>query len=148
MALTTNPRWDKYYAYVGNFRVPLALDVNLTTQINRVWGVGVNASGALVIGAGQSGIAGVAIFPVGKDMNGAPLSGTVGAQAGDVVDVGKHGEITNFKTTTAAGVQAAAVAGTKYYAHADGSVDATAAAGIYIGHTVEADRLIVNVIEV
>lgn len=41
-----------------------------------------------------------------------------------------------------------AVAGTNYYAHADGSVTATKGSdGVYVGHTAEKDRLIVNVLD-
>jgi hypothetical protein len=40
------------------------------------------------------------------------------------------------------------IAGTNYYAHADGSVNATKGSdGIYVGHTAEASRLIVNVLD-
>lgn len=40
------------------------------------------------------------------------------------------------------------VAFTNYYAHADGSVNATKGGdGIYVGHTAEKDRLIVNVLD-
>lgn len=148
MALTTKPRWDKYNGYVGNFRAPLAANVTLASQANRVLPAGLNASGAVVFGAGQTGILGVVIVPVGTDMNGALLDGGINIMAGDICDVGKHGEITNFMTTSSTGVQAAAAAGTNYYGHPNGAVDATKGAdGVYIGHTVEATRLIVNVSE-
>jgi hypothetical protein len=40
------------------------------------------------------------------------------------------------------------VAGQNYYAHADGSVTATKGSdGVYVGHTAEKDRLIVNVLD-
>jgi hypothetical protein len=138
-ALSVKPRWDKYDGYVGNFRGTLAADLNLTTQANKVLGVGINSSGAVVIGSGQTGIVGVMIVPVGIDIHGNLLDGGINNLAGDPCDVGKHGEITNFAPSTGT-----AAAGTKYYAHADGSIDATATAGVLIGHTVEADRLIVN----
>lgn len=144
--LVTKCRWDKYDGYVGNFRAPLAVEVNLATQANRVLPVGVDANGAVILGgAGQTGIIGVVIVAVGTDMHGNLLDGGVNTEAGDICDVGKHGEITNFMLTSATGVQTAAAAGTKYFGHSDGSVDATAAAGTYLGHTVEATRLIVNV---
>ena len=140
------PRMDKRDPYVGNFRAPLAADVNLATQANRVLPVGINAQGAAVLGgAGQTGIVGITIIPVGTDMQGNLLDGGINTEAGDICDVTKHGEITNFALTAADGTQSAPAAGTKYYAHADGSIDATATAGVYIGHTVEADRLIINV---
>jgi hypothetical protein len=147
MALTTKPRWDKYDGYVGNHRAPLAAAVVLATQANRVLPVGYNASGAAVLGgAGQTGIKGVCIIPVGADMNGNLLDGGVNTGVGDIVDVGKHGEIVNFRTTAADGTQGAPAAGTNYFGHPSGAIDAVKGAdGVYIGHTVEADRLIVNV---
>lgn len=146
MALTTKPRWDKYDAYVGNFRGPLAANVTLATEANRVLAAGVNSNGAVTKGFGAAGIKGLIIIPVGTDMNGSLLDGGINTQAGDIADVGKHGEITNFATTATDGTQAAAIAGTNYYGHPDGSVTATKGVdGVYIGHTVEATRLIVNV---
>lgn len=146
MALATKPRWDKYDGYVGNYRGALAADVVLATQANKVLAVGVNSSGAVTVGSGQTGINGVIIIPVGVDMYGNLLDGGVNTQAGDLTDVGKHGEITNFAPYAASGTAPAAAAGTNYYGHADGSVlPSTAAGALYVGHTVEADRLIVDV---
>ena len=136
----TKPRWDKYDGYVGNFRAPLAADVDLDTESNVVLAVGLDANGAVVVGAGQTGIVGLLIVPVGTDMSGNLLQGGINTQAGDICDVGKHGEITNFTDSNGANA-----AGTNYFAHADGTVDAVSTAGVYVGHTVEADRLIVNV---
>lgn len=148
MALTTKPRWDKYNGYVGNFRAPLNANVTLATEANRVKAAGLNSSGSIVFGSGQTGILGLVIVAVGTDMNGALLDGGINHQAGDIQDVGKHGEIVNFKTCLANGTQADAAAGTNYYGHPDGSVTATKGAdGVYVGHTVEATRLIVNVSE-
>lgn len=224
MTLATKPRWDKYNGYVGNFRAPLNADAT-DIQKNAVLAVGVNSSGAVVVGASQTGISGLVIFPVGLDyISGALLPGPY---AGDIVDVGKHGEIVNFvpsvetnsfavhvtvgsgnitltvngqvsgniaynaiasavktgivavddtmlaadvtvagstpdyvvilpagKTLTAGTgatvtpVSTTPTAGTKYYGHADGSVSSVQGTdGVYVGHTVEASRLIVNVIE-
>jgi len=146
MALATKPRWDKYDGYVGNFRGSLAADVTLATQANRVLAVGINSSGAVTIGAGQTGISGVVIIPVGVDMYGNLLDGGVNTQAGDLTDVGKHGEITNFKPTLLGGSAQTPAAGTNYYGHVDGSVlESTAPGAVYVGHTVEADRLVVDV---
>lgn len=236
MTLSTKPRWDKYDGYVGNFRGVLANDINLNTQSNVVLAVGVNSSGAVVIGSGQTGIKGLMIVPVASDGYGNLLDGGINTKAGDTCDVGKHGEITNFKpsviantfvitvvtgsgnftvkvkntvtgvsqptagiafnaiasavktgiagvddsllstdstlavagtaptftvtlpwgyaieandaTATVATPVLTAAAGTNYYAHADGSVNATKGGdGIYVGHTAEADRLIVNVLD-
>ena len=152
MTLGVKARWDKYNGYVGNFRGMLAED-STADQANIVLAVGVNSSGAITIGAGQTGIIGLMILPVGNDY----ISGDVlpGPIAGDAVDVGKHGEITNFFPTRLNGTSGdfeanltPEAAGTVYYAHANGTVDAVAGTdGVYIGHTVEASRLIVNVVE-
>lgn len=146
MALTTKPRWDKYDGYIGNYRGALAADVVLATQANKVLAVGVNSSGAVTVGAGQTGINGLVIIPVGVDMYGNLLDGGVNTQAGDLTDVGKHGEITNFSPYLPGGTAPDAAAGTNYYGHSDGAVlPSTAPGAVYVGHTVEADRLIVDV---
>lgn len=146
MALTTKPRWDKYDPYVANFRGPLAADIDLATQANAVLAVGVNSSGAITVGSGQTGIKGVTIIPVGVDMHGVLLDGGVNIEAGDICDVGKHGEITNFKPFQPSGTAPAPAAGTNYYGHPDGAVlPSTGPGAVYVGHTVEADRLIVEV---
>lgn len=146
MALTTKPRWDKYDGYIGNYRGPLAADVVLATQANKVLAVGVNSSGAVTVGAGQTGVNGLVIIPVGVDMYGNLLDGGVNTQAGDLADVGKHGEITNFQPYLPGGTAPSAAAGTNYYGHVDGAVlPSTGPGAIYVGHTVEADRLIVDV---
>lgn len=76
-------------------------------------------------------------------------------------DVTVTGTAPNFSVALAEGFTLAAgtgatvtagvllpVAGTNYYAHADGSVTATKGGdGIYVGHTAEKDRLIVNVLD-
>lgn len=146
MALATKPRWDKYDGYVGNYRGPLAADIVLATQANKVLAVGVNSSGAVTVGAGQTGINGLVIIPVGVDMYGNLLEGGTNTQAGDLCDVGKHGEITNFKPHLPGGTPPNPAAGTNYYGHSDGAVlPSTGPGAVYVGHTVEADRLVVNV---
>lgn len=235
-AMGTVPRWDKYDGYVGNFRGNLAEDIDLDNEANVVLAVGLNSDGAVTIGSGVTGIKGLVIVPVGIDINGRMLDGGVNTQAGDVCDVGKHGEITNFVPSTldnsttidltnatggkwkvgyngrmaevdwnisTADLKAAIVglfdgfydyqftvtgtagdtydvstilhdlgtievdgtdltgtspsidvetpsnlvkAGTNYYGHNNGTVNATRGSdGIYVGHTVESSRLIVNV---
>lgn len=131
-------RYDKYDPISGGFRAPLAADW-LNANKDKVVCVSLNASGQVVVGtAGQSGFVGVVCITQG-DVGGVPTK-----RAGDVVDVMQHGEIVEF--LNAAG--AAAVAGTKYYAVADGTYDATApGAGVnkpLVGWTVELDRLIVR----
>jgi hypothetical protein len=131
-------RYDKYDPISGGFRAPLAANFAYTsskpdwahTNLNRVIGVGLNASGQVVIGAGNSGIVGVMIL-------GEP------AAAGDVVDVMTNGEIVEFL----AGNGTAAVAGTVYTTvTTDGTYGTVAADAthIKIGWTVEATRLVVR----
>lgn len=236
MALTTKPRWDKYDGYVGNYRGVLGVDIDPETEANKVLAVGHNSDGAIVVGSGQTGIKGLMIVAVGADIHGNLLDGGINNMTGDVQDVGKHGEITNFvpsdltndfnltvvavsgnftakvkntdtgvsqatgniaynaassavktgiaavddsllaaditvtgtapnfvvtlpdnyvleandasATVTTAPATLTPAAGTNYYGHADGSVTATKGSdGIYVGHTVEASRLIVNVLD-
>jgi hypothetical protein len=141
MALGTKPRYEKNNPYGGSHRGPLALDWP-AADANKVWGVGLNSAGAVVKGAGQTGVIGLLIVPLGTTPEGQPL---YPPDAGTPVDIMIHGEIGNFFTTSSAGVVAPGVAGTKYFAHADGSVDATATAGVLVGYTVEAGRLAVHV---
>jgi hypothetical protein len=155
MALSTKPRWDKYDGYIGNYRGVLAADIDLDEvagEANQVLAVGTNSSGAIVVGAGQTGVNGLMIVAVGADIHGNLLDGGINNQAGDPQDVGAHGEITNFKpydaTLTDPEDIAAlvAAAGTNYYGHPNGSVLATKVDGaVYVGHTQEKDRLIVDV---
>jgi hypothetical protein len=101
----------------------------------------------VVVGTGgQSGLVGVLvknaargpIYQWNQTLQGA-VNGysPVGTQAGDVVDIMTAGEIVDLDPT-------AFPAGSKVYAHADGSVDTTATAGTLIGHTVNAGRLVVR----
>lgn len=119
------PNYDKYDPKAGGFRAPLAADW-APGDVKKVFGVGLNANGAVVKGAGNSGLKGVLVL-------------TKALKAGDIVDVMTHGEIVDM-------VSAGGVAGTSYYAAtADGVVNATSAAGKHrVGHTVNADRLVVR----
>ena len=115
-------RIDKYDGVDGGFRA----------QLNGAWtgsatpiGVGLNSSGRVVAGAGQTGIVGVLCKP--DD-----------AAAGDTVDVMTDGELVQF----------GGAAGTVYSADTtSGAITATAASATkqQVGYTVEADRLIVRV---
>lgn len=147
MALATKPRWDKYDAYVGNFRAPLAANVP-NTHFNKVLAVGLDSNGTIVVGGGQTGVIGLMVVAVGADIHGNLLDGGINNMAGDIQDVGVSGEITNFQPfdVSAPATVTAPKAGTKYYGQADGSVTETAgAAGVLVGYTAEADRLIVHV---
>lgn len=116
-------RYDKYDPKVGGFRAFLATDWILDTDLNKVWPVGLNVNGQVVKGAGQTGVLGVLVIT--RKMY----------AADEPVDVMTDGEIVEF----------AGVAGTNYYAAAaDGAISDTNT-GTYIGHTVEATRLIVRV---
>lgn len=115
--------YDKYDPKAGGFRAPLAADWHDPADFKEVFGVGLNASGQVVKGTGNSGFVGIMILTRKQD-------------AGDIVDIMTNGEVVDFPGT----------AGTKYYAAAaDGVVNATSAAGkLQIGWTVQADRLVVR----
>lgn len=116
-------RYDKYDPKAGGHRAPLFADFP-AANAGKIYGVGINATGDCVIGAGATGIIGV-------------LCLTKKQNAGDIVDIMRNGEIVEFATT--AGV--AGTPGTKYYAAADGTVSTTNT-GVPIGYTVEGSRLI------
>lgn len=118
-------RYDKYDPKSGGFRAPLAANMVKNSGGNPI-GVGLDANGRVVAGAGNSGVLGVLLIT--RDMN-----------AGDIVDVMTDGEIVEFT----------GVAGTAYYAAAADGVLGTAAPaagvnGVLVGHTVEASRLVVR----
>lgn len=120
-------RYDKYNPISGGFRALLAEDFP-KESLNKVIGVGLDADGHVVPGAGQSGVRGALIL-------------TKVRKAGDVVDVMTQGEIVDFHEGDA---DFTPVAGTAYYAaDADGAVSATASTNL-LGATVEAQRLVVR----
>jgi hypothetical protein len=73
---------------------------------------------------------------LGNIAGAANLAVPIGGKAGDVVDVMTEGEIVDVPGL---------VAGTRYYATAAGAVSATVVAGLLIGWTVEATRLVVRI---
>lgn len=119
-------RYDKYDPISGGFRAPL--DVAWGSGLVGVpTGVGLNASGRIVAGAGATGVLGVLVIDSPK-------------AAGDIVDTMTHGEITDITGLAA---------GTVYYPDsATGALATTApAAGVNTtraGWTVEATRLVVR----
>ena len=136
-------RYDKYDPISGGFRGVLAADFALGTPVNgvfpnlgKVYPVSLNSSGLVTIGAiaANPGMVGVMILTSQKF-------------AGDVVDIMTEGEIVDLNSASPFDNFAAApVAGSKYYGvAADGTVSATATSNYFIGHTVEATRLIVRV---
>jgi hypothetical protein len=122
-------RYDKYDGVAGGFRGALAADAASDgSQFDVVLGAGLDANGHVVLGdAGHSGFTGVTIVDKTK------------RKAGDVQDVMTNGEIVEVSGLTA---------GTTYYLDDDGKLTATApaagATGLKVGHTVEADRLVVR----
>ena len=123
------PRIDKYDFVSGGFRAPLAANqAKLTGAIGTATGplgVGLDANGRVVPGAGVTGIKGVLVTT--RDMF-----------AGDIVDVMDAGEITEW----------GGAAGTNYTANNVTGVISNAAQGAaqkHVGHTVEANRLVCRV---
>lgn len=139
-------RYDKYEPIAGGYRAKLAAALPLTAG-SFFGGVSLNASGRVVPGtAGQAGfgvcVKNVARGPVGAwgtALNGGTPNpnAPIGAMAGDPVDIMTNGEINDLDP-------AVFVAGTNFYAQADGTITANDA-GIPVGFTVEAGRLIVRV---
>jgi hypothetical protein len=122
-------RYDKYEPNGGGFRAPLAAAWDATNK-GKIFGVGMDVNGRAVKGGGQSGIVGVFIANVAKVV-------------GDIADVMTDGEIVDL--TLSDGTTPVA-AGTKVYAiPADGTLTVTASGNVYVGHTVEASRLVVRV---
>lgn len=118
-------RFDKYDPIGGGFRARLLAGWAVADETPV--GVGLNISGHVVAGAGNSGIVGVVAL--------------VGRAPGDTVDVMTAGEIVDVDDTgfsgRAPGIPIYAVPGT-------GALTATALNNVKIGHMVEADRLVVR----
>lgn len=133
-------RYDKYNPFNGGFRAQLAADWPRADAIGGVpYGVGLNAQGKVVKGAGNSGILGCLVLAQATQNDG------IKWKAGDWVDIMTSGEIVEWATS--AGV--AGAASTNYYiTSATGLIVAGGAAAvagqIYLGTTVEAERLIVR----
>lgn len=119
-------RYDKYDPKAGGFRAALAADQEATPgavgDADGPIAVGLDANGEVVPGAGNSGIVGILCLTQNK-------------KAGDIVDVMTAGDVVEFGGD----------AGTAYFgASADGAI-ATGAGDVYLGHTVEGQRLVVRV---
>ena len=125
-------RYDKYDPKVGGFRAPLAADFP-SADLEKIQAVGLNSSGQVVVGAGNSGIKGVLVL-------------TKAWKAGMIVDVMTSGEIVEFGPTAGVPGTDFGTAGTSYYANTTtGAVSTANGAGtVYVGHTVEKTRLIVR----
>lgn len=128
MAVVGTARYDKYDPVSGGFRAPLAGNW-VEADVAKIFAVGLDASGNVVKGAGNTGIIGVLV--ISKIMN-----------AGDIVDVMTSGEITGAQLSDGT---TALTAGTAYYGiPGSGLLSATATANKKVGHTVEATRLVVR----
>jgi hypothetical protein len=125
--VTDTWRWDKTDP-VDTIRGRLAADW-LAADVGEIIGVGFNASGLLVKGAGTTGVIGVAIF-------------SQAYKAGRAVDAVKRGEAVGGVNIVPA---TPAIAGRSYSISATGTKTATAD-GVRgtLGLTAEADRLIVD----
>jgi hypothetical protein len=116
-------RTDKTQSAIGVTRAVIDVDFD-EADFDTVIGVGINASGRVVKGAGQTGIVGVVI------------PGRTVYRAGQIADIfGNGSEIVEV---------AGLAAGTAYFAGADGVIDTTNT-DTPIGWTVEADRLVVTI---
>lgn len=127
-------RYDKYDPKVGGYRAPLAADFPVDL-VEHVVGVGHDAQGRVVVGAGANGkCKGVLVL-------------TKARKAGEIVDVMTSGEIVEFGPSDSgseAGVDFGDP-GTDYFTDDAGVVTDTGAAGDwYVGHTVTGRRLIVR----
>lgn len=120
-------RVDKSDPYSGTHRARLEA-AWLAADVGEVIGVGLNAAGRVVKGAGNTGVIGVLVMSQTRP-------------AGHPVDILKRAEVTGG--TEIAG--AAAVAGTSYTITAAGVIASTAA-GVTgnLGYTTEIDRLVID----
>lgn len=127
-------RYDKTVAGAGLHRGRLAAAWPSSDQ-GLLYGVGLDATGKLVKGAGTSGIIGVVCLA------------QAGAAASDVVDFMTHGEIVDFHFLNDG--TTATIAGTVYYLDATtGIPTVTATANKKLGYLLEKDvrdRLIVQI---
>lgn len=118
-------RYDKYDPVAGGFRAAIAADKAANSSGNPE-AVGLDTNGRVVVGAGNTGVVGVLVL-------------TKAVKAGDIVDVMTHGEIVEITTLTAGSLVSAL--------DSSGALAVTAlgAGRTWIGHTVEATRLVVRV---
>lgn len=131
-------RIDKGDPMASTFRVDVATDFP-DDGIGKLYGWGLDSSGKAVIGAGQSGIVGVWVI------NDKP--GRVGPlREVPRIDLMRAGCVTDFGPTSGIPGVNFGNAGTRYYSDASGNISDTEAPGsVYVGTTVEPDRLEVNV---
>jgi hypothetical protein len=122
-------RFDKYDPISGGFRAATAIAWT-SSDLNKAFAVGLNSSGAVVKGAGNSGVVGIVVVTKAKAI-------------GDIIDVMTQGEI--VEATLSDGTTAL-TAGTSYYGDVtSGALTATATSNKKLGYTVETTRLVVRV---
>lgn len=128
-------RYGLYNPYGGNFRAYLNADW-VAADIGKIYGVGLNSSGLIVKGAGQTGVIGVLC-----------LTREMLANNDEPTDLLHDGEVVEFGPTAGVPGTDFGAAGTAYYASGTtGAVSSSSAANaVYVGHTVETSRLIVHV---
>lgn len=97
-------RYDKYDPKNGGFRAVLAADWN-PADLEKIFGVGLDSSGRVVKGAGQTGVIGVLVL-------------TKARKAGEIVDVMTSGEIVDFGPTFGTPGTDFGAAGTAYHSQA------------------------------
>ena len=115
-------RIDKYEPLSGGHRAPLGFQL-VAADLEKPIPVGLNASGRVVRGAGNTGVIGVLVLTQIKNL-------------GDIVDVMQDGELVDC-----VGV---GPAGTRLFASAAGVVSTTNT-GTPLGYMIEADRFCVRV---
>lgn len=130
-------RIDKTHSAVGVVRAALNADLD-PADYDTVIGVGLNAQGRIVKGAGQTGIIGV-INP-----------SKARAKAGMITDIFVLGDVVDNvglvagTTYWADGDTGALVAGTAITGAAPATGAGSTAGSVQIGFTVEADRLVIR----
>lgn len=132
------PRVDKTHSAVGVTRAPLNADV-ASGSWNTPLGVGINSAGKAVIGAGQTGIVGVAIFD------------KTNSKAGLICDIFSLAELDLGPAPLAAGrvywadgTTGVLAAGAVTTGAAPGSGAGSTAGSARVGYTIETDRLKVS----
>lgn len=134
-------RYDKFDPIANGYRASIAANFP-DANLGKIYGVGHDAVGNLVIGAGTSGVKGVLVLTQKPGRVG-PLKEV------SRVDVMVHGCITDFGATAGNPGVDFGVAGQDYFSDASGNISVTPAVGsVYVGHCNEADRLEVNVVPI
>jgi hypothetical protein len=124
-------RIDKYVPEVSGTRAVLHVAL-AEGDLEKVIGVGLNANGRAVKGPGNTGIIGLLV------------NSRKSNKAGDVVDVMSLGDIVGTTTEFPAGTVFGVVDSTGVVAAIAGANPVIPAGSSYVGHTVEAGRLVVR----